>query len=759
MIAGAELSDFYKQRDSFTPRPEGADENQLAWYDRADWIESFSQRLENGDLQVPLLVSGMTCAACTWLIEEFLTELSEVRKVDVQLTLSRVTIQLNADATPGNAVRVLQKLGYDVKPWRNDERLNQIREHNRRDLRRLGVAGIGMMQVGMFAIALHAGDLQGMADNIQTLLRAVSTPLTLFVLFYSGRTFFSTAWHHLRQGALVMDSSVALALALATIASLYATVTGTGETYYDSITMFIFFLLLARYVEARLRNSDLLSLIRLEDGLPEFVPVKTPLGWESMLRTSVDRGVTIRINVGDAIPLDGLVIDGESQVDEAVFTGEAIPRAVTPGSSVYAGTINQDDVLLVQVTEPAVTSRLSNLQRQVEIARSEKPAHLRLVDKIAARFVTGVVLASAVTFGIWLVVDPSRALWTALSVLVIACPCALSLATPAALASATARLRRLGISVRGEYGILSMANVDTALWDKTGTLTKPFAGIVSIQHATGITEAEVLALTSALQQYSTHPAALAFRTIAPDLTVTEIKVRQGAGIEGRFGHKAIRLGSASFCAQIAPCPSEPAHNHYWFALVTEGEWLAWIGLDESLRGEVPDVLAQLKALGIASTIVSGDQSVRVDDFARQLGVDAVANTTPQGKLDYLRQLQNAGHTVLAVGDGLNDTPLLSAADASIAVAGATAIAKAEADFAVSDDNLHAVDAIVDISKRTRGIIKQNLAWAIGYNLVGIPFAAMGYVPPWAAAIGMSVSSLLVVANSLRIRRTRIAHYG
>ena len=756
MIAGADMTAFYRQRTDYAPQPTDVDQRVVDWFHDRDWVSTFTLETEQGT-QLPLLVSGMSCAACTWVIEKFLLELASVRDVNINLSLGRVVITLTPGADPAKAIEELLKLGYSVRPWRTDERLEQMRTENRRDMRRLGVAGLGMMQVGMFAIGLHAGDIQGIDADMQQLLRGFSAPLTLFVLFYSGRTFFQNAWQHLRRGALIMDSSVALALLVATVASVWSTVTGGGDTYYDSVTMFVFFLLLARFIEKRLRDADLIALAQLEDGLPEFVSVLKDKQWQRTPRDQVAVGDIIRVAAGDAIAFDGEVVTGCSAVEESVFTGESVPRAIAPGDPIYAGTANREASIDYRVASHYRDSRLAALANDVERARAEKPAYLQLIDRLAARFVGFVLLAAVLTFIAWMLIDPSRAVWSALAVLVVACPCALSLATPAAMAGATAWLRNHGVLVRGEFGLLAAADGSEILLDKTGTLTRTELVLDRVFLAQEAERERVLSLASALQQFSSHPAAHSFHGLETAKDVGQVEVVAGAGMQGLLNSgEELRLGSDAFCRERAPAmPAAPDQRDYWIALIRGDTWLAWIGLTEALRPGADRAVRSLQESGLHVALVSGDSDARVAAIANALAVDHRAQMTPRDKLDYLQTLQREGKTVLAVGDGLNDAPLLTAADASIAVANATALARAQADFVVTDDDLNRLPMIVQAARRARAVMRQNLVWAAGYNLLGIPFAAFGFVPPWVAALGMSLSSLLVVLNALRLRRMRV----
>ena len=757
LIAGADMADFYQRRTEFSPRPDEDTDAPAEWFGDRNWLHSFAESTE-GILQLPLLVTGMSCAACAWIIERFVLQQPEVLEARVQLTLGKLTVSLREDADARSVVNTLQALGYGAQPWRPDTRLVQMRRDNHRDLRRLGVAFLGMMQVGMFAIALYAGDLQGMDPSIQRLLQVFSAPITLAVLVYSGAGFFQRAWQHLKQGALIMDTSVALALLLATLASLWATWSGRGETYYDSVTMFIFFLLLARYIERRLRDADLLALVQAADELPEFVAVLRDGHWERRPRNDIAVGDTLRVTNGEAIAFDGLLTGGPGSVDESVFTGESLPRQVAQGDPLYAGTINTGNSLELVVGSTYPESRLAALAADVEFARSEKPAFVRLVDRLAGRFIAFVLLAAAVTCVVWLFVSPEKALWASIAVLVVACPCALSLATPAAVAAGNSRVQQQGVRVRSETGLLAAADVSYAVVDKTGTLTDTQLVLDTLQTHPEADDEATLALAVSLQQFNNHPVARAFEGRSSSHPVADIEAVAGSGITGRDlkSDLRVRMGSENFCRELAPSlPPCPDRSFYWVALVNERHWLAWIGLSESLRTGAEALVEGLRSRHIPIEVLSGDVPARVSPIADHLKLDFRAAQKPTDKFERLKDLQHQGERVLAIGDGVNDAPLLGAADVSVAVATAAAMAQAQADFVIVGPSLKKVPELLAVAKKTRQITRQNLIWAASYNSAGIPLAALGYVPPWAAALGMSISSLLVVLNALRLRRVKV----
>lgn len=765
LIADSGLAHFYEQRTAYNEKPDEealAVDESFAVYDDPELLGQFTDAGKDGTLDARLLIGGVSCAACTWLIETSLQQVPGVLAASLNLAQSRLDLRFDPRTVPASEIFArIAALGYRVQPWHASAEQAQARAEYRRDLRRLAVAGIGMMQVGMFAIALHAGALQGIAREYEQLLRLFSLLVTTFVVLFSARGFFDSAWRHLRRGALVMDLPVALAIGIAFGASTVATFSGIGDVYFDSVVMFTFLLLLARFIEKRLRYRDALAWRNAEQALPDAVMVLDDEVWERRPRQSLRAGQRVRVRAGDIVPIDGQVQLGESTVREDSFSGEALPREVAAGATVYAGTLNRDATLEIEATGNYAESRLAALQRSIDGARLAKPALARLADRIASRFIAAVLIATTATGLVWLQIDPSQALWVALSVLVISCPCALSLATPASLANAAARLRRGGVIVYGENELEALATTTHCLFDKTGTLTTGTFRVETVQvlcNDGGYDERRLLAIAAQLQGHANHPIASAFYAAVdhdPGADgVSNAHYHVGAGVEGRLDGRRLRIGATDFCRELnASLPDHPAAPLLWVALVSEERPLAWIGINDELRGEAPGVVQRLAALGLHCELLTGDSSPRAAALGAELGLtEAYTGQSPEDKLARVATLQQAGAIVTMIGDGLNDAPVLQRADVSVAVAGATDLARAQADFVIERGDLTQIERLVATARRTRRIIRQNFAWALGYNGIGIPLAAMGWIPPWAAALGMSASSLIVVANSARLRR-------
>lgn len=756
LISASGLENFYQQRTAYNLRPPERDPGileQYLVYDDPALSATFTDTGTDGEITAKLLLGGISCAACTWLIEQTMARLPGVSMALVNLQQNRLDIRFEPGRIKLSEIFAqVDALGYRGRPYHASTQRQQLRDEYRLELRRLAVAGLGMMQVGMFAVALHAGDIQGIESQYQGLLRWVSLLVASFVVFFSSRTFFVTAWRHLRQGALVMDLPVALAIGLAWLASIWATVTGTGQVYFDSVVMFTFFLLLGRFFERRVRQRHNLTWFDAQETLPDAVSTRREGQWVVVPRVQLQAGDILLVRAGDTVPVDAQVITGQSAVREDTFNGEHLPRSVAPGDAIYAGTVNTETSLEVRVLGSYLESRLAALQRSVEQAQTEKPRLARLADRIASWFVGAILLVTAATALIWSQLDPNQAFWITLSVLVISCPCALALATPAALTSAASALRASGVIVRGENALEALSRASHLIFDKTGTLTEGRLVIARVHTLADLSREQVLAIGAALQAYSSHPVASAFAAINPSPGLDQVRYQVGAGLEAQQGCHSFRMGSEPFCRDLATTlPPPPGEPLYWIALCRDEEPLAWIGLNDNTRAEAAAVVATAREAGLKMALLSGDSSAQGPRLAATLGItDVEIGLEPQQKMAYVKSLQEAGAVVAMVGDGLNDAPVLSMADASFAVANASDLARAQADFVLVDGDLQAVTSTWRKARQCRRVIMQNFGWALIYNASAIPLAALGFVPPWAAAIGMSASSLLVVANSLRL---------
>ncbi len=592
-----------------------------------------------------------------------------------------------------------------------------------------------------------------MAEEYRALLRFVSLLVATVVVFYSASSFFRNAWCNLRQARLVMDLPVSLAIGLAYAASAYATFTNSGQVYFDSVAMFTFFLLLGRFFERRVRQREMLRQTDLSALLPLSCQSWCEDRWETTATRDTRAGARLLCRVGDILPADGTVLTGEGSVNEAAFTGEELPRSVSSGDPITAGTLLVEGQLEVLATTDTANTRIAAMLRVLARAEHEKPRLAKLADQVAGWFVAGVLLTTALVGAWWWQHDPNQALWICLAVLVVSCPCALALATPTAITSAISSLRQRGVLVTGENALEQMNHCKEILFDKTGTLTRGDIRCAEIKVASG-TASQAMQIAAALEQHSNHPVAQAFADIDVDAVATGIEVTPGRGVSGRVGDVSYAVGSRDFvaesCATIGAAPDAASH---WIVLANHEVVLAWFRLEDRLRDEAKAVMDLLRSQGYRLTLLSGDRSAQVEQVAKELSMDDFRGAcSPDDKLTYIQSRQQCGARVAMVGDGLNDAPVLAAADCSFAVNDATDLAKSRADAILLKPDLSLISTALDTSRRTRRIMFQNIGWALGYNSLALPLAAVGLVPPWAAAIGMSLSSLIVVGNSLRLNR-------
>jgi P-type Cu2+ transporter len=533
------------------------------------------------------------------------------------------------------------------------------------------------------------------------------------------------------------------------------------EVYFDSLTMFVFFLLTGRWLEQRLRARTTGSLEALMQRLPDTVERLDSNGdYQRIASRRLNAGDVIRVLPGEAFPADGTLLVGDTFTDEALMTGESRPIARAVGSTVMAGSYNISNAVQVRVDQLGAGTRYAQIVTLMAQAATDKPRLAVLADQVAKPFLVFVLLAAAFAALFWWSTDPARALMAAVAVLVVTCPCALSLATPTAMLTTAGAVARRGVLVRRMQAIESLASIDTVIFDKTGTLTESAIGLRAVQVRDGISSARALQIAASLAQHSLHPVSRALVAAASSATLIpliNVKALSGLGLEGEpvapgaFDCAGVlRLGSARFCAveaRIEPSSADAMEVH-----LADGKgWLASFELDEVVRPDAGETIAALQAMGIAVQMLSGDREVAATRVAHQVGIrDVRGDCTPQTKLAHLQDLQKQGHKVLMVGDGLNDGPVLAGADVAIAVGRAVPLAQAQCDFVMPGGQLMMLPAMLEQAKRTMRVVRQNLGWAAMYNAVCVPLALAGWLPAWLAGLGMAASSLLVIANAARL---------
>ncbi|MBI2379245.1 MAG: cadmium-translocating P-type ATPase [Gammaproteobacteria bacterium] len=745
------LGQFYRLRSARNEKaaplvPEALQEMRL--FDRADVQREFVHR--QGDCaETSLAVEGITCAACAWLIERRLARMPGVASVGVNATAHRLHLRWRPETLALSTIlSELASLGYRAHPLESEAQEREAKREERFFLARLGVAGLGMMQAMMYAANLYAGPGSDIAPAHEHYLQLVSLIVSLPVVLFSAWPFYRDAWRNLRRGHLVMDLPVSLAVLLAFAASAWSAWSHTGEIYFDSVTMFVFFLLIGRYLERRARQRAVSVLASQRKLMPRQALRVDGAGESLVLCRDLRAGDTIRVRPGETVAADGRILEGVSSVDEALLTGEPLPLAKQPGDPVIAGSINTEGSLLVEVREVGAATRLAALMRLQDQALAHKPRIAELADRIAGWVVLALLLSAGLAYGLWHFLAPDRAFAIMLSALVVTCPCALSLATPAAITAATASLARRGLLIARGQALESLARVDCVVMDKTGTLTEGRLELVHGESLGCLPVAECLKLAAALESGSSHPIARAFSPYRDGRAVSGLHAEPGAGLAGVIAGKAYRIGHAGFVG----AESGNSHGSTLYLAGQEG-LLARFELDDRLREESRASLEALRALGLRLEILSGDPGGAPHALGRALGIAEVrAGASAQDKLEHIRRLQAGGATVLMVGDGVNDAPVLAGADVSVAMGAGADLAKAGADVVLLNNHLGRIAEAVATARKTKAIIRENLAWALVYNILALPAALAGWVPAWLAAGGMSASSLLVVLNALRLNR-------
>jgi len=732
-------------------------------------------------LEAVLTVDGVHCAACVVGIENALRDAVESVSVNAATRRAHLIFLPQTQPLSGLFARI-ERLGYHPRPVSRAALGLAEAAGRRRSLWRMLVALLCMMQVMMYAVPRYVAGPGDMTPDIERLLLWAEWVLTLPVMGFAAGPFFANAWRDLRARRIGMDVPVALGIAVTFVASSAAALQGAAHgsdgIWFDSVTMFVAFLLIGRWLEAAARERALAGVGDLMARLPQIVERLDAGGRSATVAPrALLPGDRVRLAVGQAVPADGTVLDGHSHADESMLTGESRPVVKHPGDALAAGSLNLHAPLTMVVRKAVQHSRLQEIVDLMDAASARKPRLAQLADRFAGPFLIAVLVLAGAAFVAWQFIDASRAVWVAASVLVVACPCALSLATPTALLAASGQLARNGLLARSPQAIEALARADTFVFDKTGTLTSDRMSVARTvlmpqAQAFGLDAARALSLAAALEGSSLHPVAGAIRVAAQTQTpttdastnasrlqehsaapwtLTDLQEHPGAGLSARvLLHEHwhdVRLGSAAFAGR----PEGPEGWQARVVLALDGQPVAGFEISETLRPDALTLVRALQSAGIGTEILSGDSQDRVQAVAERLGVAmARSAASPQDKLARIVALTQSGRRVAMVGDGINDAPVLAQAEVSVAFATGAALAQHHADLLILGEGLGGLAQARTLAQRTLRVVAQNLAFAAAYNALCIPLALAGLLPPWLAGIGMAGSSLVVVLNALRL---------
>jgi P-type Cu2+ transporter len=759
------LGDYYQTRSAFPATAENAlVPAELALYDAPESMAQFTEASAQaqGSVEAVFSVEGVRCAACMWLIERRLAQLPGVQSANLNVATECLRVRWDtARCKPSDILSALHALGYVAYPFDAVRHGEQLQRAGKTLFRQLFVAGLSMMQVMMYVAPAYFSDDGAIDAGSANLMRWASLFLTLPAVFYSALPFFRGAWSNLKSRMLGMDVPVALGIAAAFAGSVAATVSGSGDVYFDSVTMFIFLLLCSRYLELGARRKATSAMEKLRHALPasasRMPDFPASRATETVPAALLSADDVILIKPGESIAADCMIIEGATAIDVSLLTGESLPVHKAAGDALPGGALNATQPVVARVLKPARDSMLSSLVKLVERAGQSKPQIAQWADKVAAWFVAALLLFALAAFAWWHVTDAARAWPIAIAVLVVSCPCALSLATPAALAAATDRLLRQGVLIMQPHVLETLHRATHVIFDKTGTLTTGKPVVQYVVTFGSEPRDHCLQIAAALEAGSAHPlgSAIVDAAGAEAPHADSVQNIEGQGLEGIVGGIPYRLGSARFVEGItrSPIADVPADGATAVYLGSAGGWFARFDLTDTVRGDARDVVSYFQRTGKAVLLLSGDRSAVARCVAAELGIaGAYGDRLPAQKMAFVQELQAQGAVVAMIGDGINDAAVLRAADVSFALGTGAALAQAHADTVLLSGRLASVVDAAQAAARTMSVIRQNLAWAVLYNAVAIPAAALGLINPWLSGVGMSISATVVVLNALRLRK-------
>lgn len=757
------LTDYYRHRTSLPKKPESlVPENlkKLTAFNDPQIQAEFVSDNDDSSKEANLIIEGISCPACVWLIESRLAKLKGVKQISVNYSTQRCRINwLEDEISLSDILGAITQLGYNALPYNNKQRELMYETERKSQLLRIGIAGLFGMQVMMIAIALYFGEATGIEKHYRVFFHWVSLLLTLPVLLFSGRPLFAGALRDIKNKQLGMDVPIALGLSIAFISSLWSTQQQSGHVYYDSIVMFIFFILGGRYFEFMSRKKSTAYLDKTSSILPLYATRINSNGEQEIIELSkLSIADKILVKPGEVIPVDGIVYEGHSSVNESIITGESLPVAKQTGTTVIGGSTNNESPLYINVKNIGEKTVLSNISRIIDKASSNKPETVLLANKIVSIFIGTVLLIACLVAFYWYHVDQTQWLAITIAVLVVSCPCALSLATPTAMSSAAATLMQNGIALINNDAIEIIEKSNCFVFDKTGTLTNGKLELEDIEiFNPDFSKEDILKIAVALESASEHPLAKAICNATENrehVEVNNIKNYPGQGIGGLIEQEWF-IGTEQFihehCSQHIFEKQTSNHSLRKIFLANSKFVVAALYFNDELRDTSLNLINYLKQRNKKIILMSGDHQSIVEQLANNLNIDEYhAELKPEDKLDAIAKLQQQGYQACMIGDGINDAPAFAQSDVAIAMTEASDITKLNADMLLLNNKIESLETMLKIVSKTNRTIHINFMWALAYNLTALPFAMMGYIAPWMAALGMSLSSLIVVINASRI---------
>lgn len=742
------LDDYYRFRTE--PGVKASDNiqdtlDQLSIFDEQSIQQDFV--VHQGDIsEIQLSLSGISCAACGWLIEKQLSKVSGIKQVSVNVTANRALVSWYSDALSLSQIMAsIERIGYHPSPFQQEQHEALFQQSHKAQLKRIGLAGLMTMQVMMLAIGVYFDLFGDLERETSLFFNWISLVLSTPVVFYSGAGFYQSAFKALRAKSVNMDVPVSIALLATYFSGVWATVFEQGQVYFESVCMFIFLLLVSRFIEHQARHKA----AQISANMLQYIPLTANLMVENEILPTLAKSLqlddVILVKAGETVPIDGTVLSGQAQVDESLLTGEFYPVNKTAGDAAYGGTINKSGTLTLKVTSQFKYALVNQIARLQEQAMANKPRIATMADQFSQYFVVAVLFFAFSSFIYWWLQGDPDAFWIAISVLIATCPCALGLATPSALSFAMANLNKQGVLLKRSDVLEQLTQVDHIVLDKTGTLTEGEVSLAAIHNISLFDDETLLTYAHSVEQYSEHPIAKAFEAYPLFSDVKAFCFTLGEGVSANVNHKHVEISAA----HSRDLPNDPALKSSSVLMHIDGDLVCGFELSDTLRPDVPDMLLRMSRKDI--TLLSGDNQKNVSQIASDIGISNwLAQQTPQDKLAYVQKLQANEHSVLMIGDGINDAPVLAQADVAVTLGAGADLAKSSADIILLKNALGKLPDVFIVAQRCKQKIRQNMAWALGYNMLVLPLAVSGVLTPWMAVIGMSLSSIIVVINSVRL---------